>query len=134
MIKDLTWGLIGVAVILFGAAVILMLAPAQVYAAVRCPGGQMLASHYGAESCLHHPCATADGTPFDGRQMVAASRTLPFGTRLRVTLGDRSVVVRIADRGPAVWTGRDLDLSTAAAERLHMVGVGVACVSVERLS
>ena len=47
--------------------------------------------------------------------LTAAHRTLPMGTRLRLTYAGRSVVVRINDRGPAVWTGRSLDVSRGAA-------------------
>ena len=62
-------------------------------------------------------------------QMTAAHRTLPFGTRVRVTNVEngRSVVVRVNDRGPHV-SGRILDLSFRAATALDMVGAGVARV------
>src|SRR5712664_497105 len=58
-------------------------------------------------------------------------RTLPFGTRLRVTNVEngRSVVVRVNDRGPHV-PGRVLDLSLGAAKALGMVGEGVARVEI----
>ena len=75
---------------------------------------------------------TATGEPFDGRGFTAASRTLPFGTRLRVTYGARSVVVRVNDRGPYV-VGRVLDLSRAAAEALGMLPAGVGRVCAEAL-
>jgi rare lipoprotein A len=55
--------------------------------------------------------------------MTAAHRTLPFGTRVRVTHGERSVVVVINDRGPFV-RGRVLDLSTGAAQAIGLGGVG----------
>ena len=63
--------------------------------------------------------------------LTAAHRTMPFGTRLRVTNVDngRSVVVRVNDRGPHV-AGRILDLSLAAAKALGIVGEGVARVEV----
>lgn len=89
----------------------------------------MIASHYGAESGSR----TANGEHFTGRDMTAAHRTLPFGTKLRVTYQDKSVVVRVNDRGPAKWTKRDLDLSTAAARNLGMIRAGVARVCVERV-
>jgi rare lipoprotein A len=82
-----------------------------------------LASWYGQESGNR----TANGEPFDGSGLTAAHKSLPFGTRLRVTHGKRSVVVRINDRGPFV-SGRELDLSRAAAERLGTVRAGVATV------
>jgi rare lipoprotein A len=55
--------------------------------------------------------------------MTAAHRSLPFGTRLRVTHDGRSVVVTINDRGPFV-RGRVLDLSTGAARAIGLGGVG----------
>jgi rare lipoprotein A len=55
---------------------------------------------------------TASGEIFDRREMTAAHRSLPFGTRL-IVCADRCVEVRINDRGPFV-AGRDLDLSEAA--------------------
>ena len=64
-------------------------------------------------------------------RLTAAHRTLPFGTRLRVTNVEngRSVVVRVNDRGPHV-PGRVLDLSLGAAKALGMVGEGVARVAI----
>ena len=63
--------------------------------------------------------------------MTAAHRTLPFGTRVRVThMGNgRSVDVRINDRGPYI-AGRIIDLSRAAAGVIGMTGQGIARVSV----
>ena len=75
---------------------------------------------------------TASGEKFDGRELTAAHRTLPFGTRLRVTnvATGRSVTVRVNDRGPFV-PGRVVDVSHSAAESLGMVGAGVAKVKVD---
>lgn len=70
---------------------------------------------------------TASGERFNHRDLTAASRYLPMGTRLLVTRGDRSVVVRVNDRGPYVGR-RGLDLSEAAARRLGMREDGVARV------
>ncbi len=66
--------------------------------------------------------------------MTAAHRTLPFGTHVMVTnlANDRSVVVRINDRGPFV-RGRVIDLSYAAARVLEIVGPGTARVRLETL-
>jgi rare lipoprotein A len=63
--------------------------------------------------------------------LTAAHRTLPFGTRVRVTnlANKKSVVVRINDRGP-FKAGRIIDLSYAAAKRIKMVDAGVARVEV----
>jgi len=64
-------------------------------------------------------------------KLTAAHRTMPFGTRLRVTNieNGRSVVVRVNDRGPWV-NDRVLDVSLAAAKALGMVGDGVTKVEV----
>lgn len=72
---------------------------------------------------------TADGDRYGPDALIAANRSLPFGTRVRVTDLDsgRSVVVRIDDRGPFV-RGRIIDLSAAAAGRLGMRQDGVATV------
>jgi rare lipoprotein A len=74
---------------------------------------------------------TASGARFNPEGMTAAHRSLPFGTRVRVThLGNgRTVEVRINDRGPFVG-GRIIDLSRGAAGVLGMHGQGVARVQV----
>lgn len=89
------------------------------------------ASFYGQE-CANQP--TASGERFDPGAMTAAHRTLPFGTRVRVTNleNGRQVVVRINDRGP-YRKGRVLDLSRAAARKLGFVDDGVAHVRIEVL-
>ncbi|MFM9849537.1 MAG: septal ring lytic transglycosylase RlpA family protein [Hyphomicrobiaceae bacterium] len=75
---------------------------------------------------------TASGEPFDKTAMTAAHPTLPFNTRVKVThlASQRSVVVRINDRGP-FKTGRIIDLSHAAAGVLGMHGQGLAKVHLE---
>lgn len=80
-----------------------------------------MASFYGTESGHW----TATGERFNPRGMTAAHRSLAFGTRLRVSFGGRSVVVRINDRGPAKWTGRCLDLAAGAAHAVGLPGVGL---------
>lgn len=87
-----------------------------------------LASWYGTESGNK----TANGEPFDGTSMTAAHKTLPFGTRLKVTYRGHSVIVRINDRGPFV-KGRSLDLSKAAAKKLGLLPAGVGKVCWTRL-
>jgi rare lipoprotein A len=61
--------------------------------------------------------------------LTAAHKTLPFGTKVRVTnlTNKKSVVVRINDRGPFV-AGRIIDLSYAAAKKIKMLDAGVASV------
>lgn len=80
---------------------------------------------------------TASGEIFNPEAITAAHRTLPFGTRVRVTRIDvpeePSVTVRINDRGP-FKRGRIIDLSKAAARRLQMVQAGVAEVRLEVVS
>ena len=77
---------------------------------------------------------TASGEPFDADALTAAHRTLPFGTRCRVTNAQngRQVVVRITDRGPRSLN-RVIDLSRAAAEALNFVRAGHARVRIEVL-
>ena len=91
-----------------------------------------VASFYGAR---FHRLRTASGERFDMHRMTAAHRTLPFGTRVRVTnlRNGRSAVVHINDRGPFV-KGRVIDLSYAAARQLRMVQRGAERVRVEVLS
>ena len=66
---------------------------------------------------------TASGERFDPNQYTAAHRTLPFGSKVRVTRNGRSVVVRINDRGP-FHGGRVIDLSQAAAEEIGLRSAG----------
>jgi rare lipoprotein A len=88
-----------------------------------------MASYYGSES----GSKTASGQRFNQNAMTAAHRTLPFGTKLRVTHGSRSVVVTINDRGPFI-RGRVLDLSTGAARAVGLTGAGVGRVTAEVVS
>jgi rare lipoprotein A len=87
-----------------------------------------MASYYGNES----GSKTASGQRFNQNALTAAHRSLPFGTKLRVTHGGRSVVVTINDRGPFI-RGRVLDLSTAAARVVGLTGAGVGRVTAEVL-
>jgi rare lipoprotein A len=91
-----------------------------------------VASWYGAQ---HHGKRTASGEVFDMNQLTAAHRTLPFGTRVRVTNRDnnQSTEVRINDRGPFV-KGRILDVSYAAARQLGALGSGTFPVRLRILS
>jgi peptidoglycan lytic transglycosylase len=88
-----------------------------------------MASFYGNES----GSKTASGQRFNQNAMTAAHRSLPFGTKLRVTHGDRSVIVTINDRGPFV-RGRVLDLSTGAARAIGLTSAGVGRVVAEVIS
>ncbi|MGR2737304.1 septal ring lytic transglycosylase RlpA family protein [Billgrantia sp. Q4P2] len=77
----------------------------------------------------YHGRRTASGEAHDRNALTAAHRSLPFGTRVRVTRLDngRETVVRVNDRGPFI-RGRVIDLSRRAAEELDMVGQGVVNV------
>jgi rare lipoprotein A len=90
-----------------------------------------LASH-GVASFYTEGTQTANGERFDTHKLTAAHRTLPFGTRLRVTnvTTGRSVTVRVNDRGPFV-PGRVVDVSYSAAETLGMVKRGIAKVKLD---
>ncbi len=88
-----------------------------------------LASWYGE---AFHGKTTANGEKFDMMALTAAHKELPFNTAVRVTnlLNNRSVVVRINDRGP-FRKDRIIDLSKYAAEKLDFLGIGVAPVKIE---
>lgn len=87
------------------------------------------ASFYGNES----GSKTASGKRFNENAMTCAHRSLPFGTKLRVTYQGRSVVVTVTDRGPYI-KGRFLDLSKGAAKVIGLIGAGVGTVIAEVVS
>lgn len=102
------------------------------FSAIRAGFGRVfsgIASFYGNESGRQ----TASGQRFDQNALTCAHRSLPFGTKLRVTHGDRSVIVTVNDRGPFV-KGRVLDLSTAAARAVGLTSAGVGRVTAEVIS
>ncbi|MFM6198532.1 MAG: septal ring lytic transglycosylase RlpA family protein, partial [Dolichospermum sp.] len=90
-----------------------------------------IASWYGYDGSGNK---TASGERYNPEGLTAAHRTLPMGTKIRVTntKNGRSVVVRINDRGPYI-RGRIIDLSAGAARILGMIGSGLAPVSLEIL-
>lgn len=101
-------------------------------ASVQSSGGHTfsgMASFYGNESGSR----TASGQRFNQNAMTAAHRSLPFGTKLRVTHRGQSVVVTINDRGPFI-KGRVLDLSTGAARVIGLTGAGIGHVTAEVVS
>jgi len=89
------------------------------------------ASYYASR---FHGARTASGARYDEEAMTAAHRTLPFGTRVRVTnlTNGRSVVVTITDRGPFA-PGRVIDVSRSAARKLDFVRAGTARVRIRIL-
>ena len=92
-----------------------------------------VASHYGHNDGFHGQL-TANGEVFDQYSLSAAHKTLPLNTWIKVTNLDRitkpSVELKINDRGPFI-EGRDLDCSTAAAQKLGFFEKGTANVKIE---
>jgi len=87
------------------------------------PESRGFASYYAYQ---FHGKKTASGEFYDMNDLTAAHRTLPFGSKVQVRnmKNNRSVIVRINDRGPFV-DGRIIDLSKAAAEQLDMISDGI---------
>ena len=90
--------------------------------------GSMLTSWYGPG---FHGRLTANGEVYNQMALMAAHKTLPFGTRLRVCY-KRCTTVRINDRGPYIGA-RELDLSRGAAQAIGLIWPGVANVKVTYL-
>lgn len=88
-----------------------------------------IASWYGPK---FHGRKTASGEKYNQNAMTAAHKTLPFGTKVRVknVKNDKSVIVRINDRGPFA-KGRVIDVSRAAAKKLDMINSGTAKVNIK---
>ena len=110
------------------------LAPEIVEEAV--PAGKHIgdgeASYYGNELAGNR---TASGERFNPRALTAAHRSLPLGSKIRVTnkANGKSVVVRINDRGPFVKS-RLIDVSYAAAQQIQMIRSGHAKVRLELIA
>jgi rare lipoprotein A len=87
------------------------------------------ASYYGNE---FHGRKTANGERFDQGKLTAAHRSLPFGTRVKVTntQNGKTVVVRVNDRGPFV-KGRIIDLSSSAFRSIASLNAGVVPVRIQ---
>ncbi len=98
------------------------------------PQGRLTGNHIlsGIASYYWQEQKTATGERFDKMAMTAAHKSLPFGTKVRVTdaTSGRSVVVRINDRGP-FKPGRVIDLSLGAAQQLGMTSRGLTPVKIE---
>jgi rare lipoprotein A len=94
--------------------------------------GQMVASWYGPR---FHGRKTANGEIFDQEAFTAAHKKMKFGTLLKLTnpVNEKSIIVRINDRGPYI-PGRELDLSRAAAEELGMLEKGVTKLDIEQIT
>ena len=93
--------------------------------------GEGVASYYGNELAGNR---TASGERFNPRLLTAAHRSLPLGSKVRVTnkSNGRSVIVRVNDRGPFVGK-RLIDVSLGAAREINMIGTGHAQVKLEIL-
>ena len=93
----------------------------------------LIASESGICSWYDAPngAKTANGETFNRNAMTAAHKTLPFNTKVRVTVGNRAAVVRINDRGPFV-KGRILDVTPHVADILNLRQRGVAPCNVVR--
>jgi rare lipoprotein A len=107
-------------------------APGSGSGAIRRAGEVGDASYYASR---FHGRPTASGATYDERRLTAAHRTLPFGTRVRVTnlANGRSAVVTITDRGP-MRRDRIIDLSRRAARTLGFERSGTARVRVRVVS
>jgi rare lipoprotein A len=108
---------------------------AALTAPVAIDGAAHAQSWTGKASFYSHGSRTASGARYDPGAMTAAHKTLPFGSRLRVTnlANQRSVLVTVNDRGPFVG-GRILDLSAGAADVIGMRQSGVAQVRIDRVA
>lgn len=97
--------------------------------AIASPPETGLASFY---SDSFHGKKTASGEKYDKNQLTAAHKTLPFGTMIKITRLDnnKSVVVRINDRGPYI-KGRVIEVSKKAADAIDLTKAGVAKVKIE---
>ena len=112
------------------AEIVTTVAPPKITVLTRIKSG--MASWYGSVLQGHR---TASGRRFDMYELTAAHRTLPFGSRVKVTdlRNHRSVVVTITDRG-VLFPERVIDLSWAAAKELQMVKMGVDPVRLELIT
>jgi rare lipoprotein A (peptidoglycan hydrolase) len=105
--------------------------PARADYADNFPRKAVMASWYGHEFSGRR---TASGSRFDPHELTAAHKTLPLGTRIRVTnpRTGATVLVTVTDRGPFCGR-RELDLSKAAAREVGILSRGVASVLIEVL-
>lgn len=93
-------------------------------------GAETASAQCGKASWYALGSKTASGERMRPLALTAAHRSLPFGTRVKVTNKStgRSVVVRINDRGPFI-KGRFIDLSKGAARSIGMGGIGSVCMA-----
>ena len=93
--------------------------------------GTMRASWYGPR---FHGRLTANGEIYDQNAYTVAHKSLRFGTLLRITnpITNKSVIVRVNDRGPYI-PGRQIDLSKAVAEEMDVISNGVGKLKIEEI-
>ena len=117
------------AVLAFASAGATVATTEVVYAGSKASAGT--ASYYGKR---FHGRTTANGERFNMNAMTAAHKSLPFGTKVKVTNRNngKSVIVRINDRGP-YHGNRVIDLSRGAAAKIGMLNSGTARVSIQVL-
>ena len=117
--------------VFLAAGLVLCASPARADFVGQMPRKTVVASWYGEQFSGRK---TASGVRFDPRRLTAAHKTLPLGTRVRVTnpRTGASVLVTINDRGPYVGR-REIDLSKAAAREVGILSRGVAPVLLEVL-
>jgi cytochrome oxidase assembly protein ShyY1 len=120
-----------VTAILMALPFLCILSGCSIFGASTSGSSVMVTSYYGDTDGFTGK-KTASGEPFDHNDLTAAHKTLPFGTLVKLTnpANGRSCLVRINDRGPYV-SGRDLDVSKAAAFELGMLRSGVAPLEAE---
>lgn len=101
---------------------------AAILAAAPAAANEVVASYY------YHGHTTANGEAYNPDGLTAAHKTLPFGTKVKVTnpLNGKSIIVRINDRGPFT-KGREIDLSRGAAKAIGIINQGVARIIMEVL-
>jgi len=120
-----------------GIAILIVVTPrtelTPLYLAASFPSNEVGTASVYSEELDGNP--TANGEIYDMNGLTAAHRTLPLGTKVKVTnlRNKRSLVLRINDRGPFI-PGRILDVSMAAARRLGFGDAGLALVRVRVLS
>lgn len=83
-------------------------------------------------SWYQHGTRTANGERFNPDGLTVAHKKLPFNTKIVLTRGDKTVIVRVTDRGPFI-RGKDLDLSRGAARALGCIHIGVCTLEAEIL-
>lgn len=84
----------------------------------------------GRVSFYHEGTRTASGERYDKNGLTCAHRALPFGTKITVSYGARSVICRVNDRGPFI-RGRVLDVSLGTARALMMTSAGVVTANLK---